>query len=45
MLKYGEKYVMQSMEDYEAQIKAKLLESLTRMAAAMGFQLSPLPTK
>jgi transposase len=43
MLKYGEEYVTQSMEEYEAKIKAKMLDTLKRKAAAMGFQLSPLP--
>jgi transposase len=42
MLKYGEEYVTQSMEEYEAQINAKLLNTLKRKAAAMGFQLSPM---
>jgi transposase len=45
MLKYGQEYVTQSMEEYEARIKAKMLETLKRKAAAMGFELSPLPTK
>ena len=45
MLKYGQEYVTQSMEEYEAQMKAKMLDTLKRKAAAMGFQLSPLPTK
>jgi transposase len=44
MLKYGEEYVTQSMEEYEAKMKANMLKSLQRKAAAMGFQLSPLPT-
>jgi transposase len=44
MLKYGEEYVTQSMEEYEAKIKAKMLDTLKRKAAAMGFQLSPLST-
>jgi transposase len=44
MLKYGEEYVTQSMEEYEAKIKAKMLDTLKRKAAAMGFELSPLPT-
>jgi transposase len=44
MLKYGQDYVTQSMEEYEAKIKAKMVETLKRKAAAMGFQLSPLPT-
>jgi transposase len=45
MLKYGEEYVTQSMEEYEAQINAKMLNTLKRKAAAMGFQLSPLPAQ
>ena len=44
MLKYGEEYVTQSMEEYEAKMKANMLKALQRKAAAMGFQLSPLPT-
>ena len=44
MLKYGEEYVAQSMEEYEAKIKAKTLDTLKRKAAAMGFELTPLPT-
>jgi transposase len=44
MLKYGQDYVAQSMEEYEAKMKAKMLDTLKRKAAAMGFQLSPLPT-
>jgi len=43
MLKYGQEYVTQSMEEYEARIKANMLKTLKRKAAAMGFQLSPLP--
>ena len=42
MLKYGQEYVTQSMEEYEAKMKANLFKSLQRKAAAMGFQLSPL---
>ena len=45
MLKYGQEYVTQSMEEYEAQMKANMLKTLKRKAAAMGFQLSPLPTE
>ena len=44
MLKYGQEYVTQSMEEYEAKINANMLKVLTRKAAAMGFQLTPLPT-
>jgi transposase len=45
MLKYGQEYVTQSMDEYEAKLKAKMLDTLKRKAAAMGFQLSPLPTE
>ena len=44
MLKYGEEYVTQSMEEYEAKMKENQLKSLSRKAAALGFQLSPMPT-
>jgi transposase len=43
MLKYGQDYVTQSMEEYEAKIEAKMLDTLKRKAKAMGFQLSPIP--
>jgi transposase len=43
MLRYGEEYVTQSMEEYEAKAKANQLKSLERKAAALGFQLNPLP--
>jgi transposase len=45
MLKYGQEYVVQSMEEYEAKMKAGLLKSLQRKAAAMGFELTPIPTQ
>ena len=45
MLKYGEEYVTQSMEEYEVKMRVNLLKSLQRKAAAMGFQLGPLPTQ
>jgi len=45
MLKHGEEYVTQSMEEYEAKMNANMLKVLERKAAAMGFQLSPLPSK
>jgi transposase len=44
MLKYGQDYVTQSMEEYEAKMKANMLKALTRKAAALGLQLVPLPT-
>src|SRR5271157_1727601 len=45
MLKYGQEYVTQSMEEHEAKVKANMLKALKRKAMAMGFQLSPLPTQ
>jgi transposase len=45
MLKYGQEYVTQSMEEYEAKVQANILKSLKRKAAALGFQLSPLSTQ
>ena len=45
MLKYGQEYVTQSMEEYEAKVRANILKSLKRKAAALGFELSPLPTQ
>jgi transposase len=45
MLKYGQDYVTQSMKEYEAKIKANMFKVLERKAAALGFQLSPLPSQ
>src|SRR5262245_6166379 len=45
MLRYGQEYVTKSMEEYDAKMKANILKALQRKAAAMGFQLSPLPTQ
>jgi len=45
MLKHGEEYVTQSMEEYEAKIKAKMVKVLERKVATMGFQLSPIPSE
>ena len=44
MLKHGEEYVVQSMDEYEVKMKANVLRALQRKAAAMGFQLSPIST-
>jgi len=45
MLKYGEQYVTQSMEEYEAKMKANMFKTLKRKATAMGFQLIPLASE
>src|SRR5208282_535343 len=36
MLKYGQEYVTQSMEEYEAKVKVNILKSLKRKAAALA---------
>jgi transposase len=43
MLKYGQEYVTQSMEEYEIKVRAALLKALTRKASALGFELTPRP--
>jgi transposase len=45
MLKYGQEYVTQSMEEYQAKLQANMLKVLKRKAAAMGYQLSPVPAQ
>jgi len=45
MLKYGQEYVVQSMEEYEAKVKTNLFKALERKAAAIGFQLTPITTQ
>jgi transposase len=45
MLRHGQEYVTQSMQEYEAKMRDNMLKALKRKAAAMGFQLSPLPTR
>ena len=41
MLKHGTEYVAQALEDYEAKVKAQLLESLRKKAKALGLELTP----
>jgi transposase len=41
MLKYGEDYVRQGAEDYEAQYRERRLEALRRTATALGYRLEP----
>ena len=45
MISHGQEYLTQSMEEYEAQMKANILKTPRRKAAALGFQLSPLATE
>src|SRR3954454_9180545 len=42
MLKHGQEYVVRSLDEYEAKMKAGLLDSLRRKAMAMGFDLTPI---
>ena len=39
MLKHGEEYVKQSMEQYEAEYQQRQVGNLKRKAAEMGFEL------
>ena len=41
MLKYGEDYVRQGAEEYEAKYQERRLDALRRTAAALGFRLEP----
>ena len=41
MLKYGEDYVKQGAEEYEAKYQKRRLDALRRTAAALGFRLEP----
>ena len=39
LLKHGEAYVRQGMEDYQKRYQERMLSILKKKAAAMGFQL------
>jgi transposase len=41
LLKYGELYVRQGMEDYEKKYRERVLHNLKKSAAGFGFQLTP----
>jgi transposase len=43
MLKHGQDYVVQSMAEYEAKMRANMLKALERKARMMGFELTPMP--
>ena len=42
LLKYGEAYVRQEMNAYEANYKLKVQKGLARKAAELGYKLVPL---
>jgi hypothetical protein len=41
LLKHGERYVQQGLQDYEAKHRGRLLRQLQKNAAALGLQLAP----
>lgn len=41
LLKYGQEYVRQSQEAYEAAYQLRLVKSLSKKAASLGYQLVP----
>lgn|SRR5262245_10124855 len=41
LLKYGENYVRQGMEEYEKKYRERLLHNLHKTAATLGFELKP----
>jgi transposase len=43
MLKYGTEYVKQGMEEYEQKLRHQMERALQRKAAALGYQLVPVP--
>jgi transposase len=44
MLKYGKEYVQQSIQEYEQKVRKQVERALQRKAAALGYQLVPVPT-
>jgi hypothetical protein len=44
LIKYGEAYVRQGIQDYEAKFKSRKLAALKKNAHNMGFQLVQTPT-
>jgi transposase len=43
MLKFGKEYVQQSVQEYEHKVRTQMERSLKRKAAALGYQLIPMP--
>jgi hypothetical protein len=44
LLKYGQEYVRQSVEAYEAAYQERVTKSLAKKAASLGYQLVPVAT-
>lgn len=44
MLKHGTEYVAQALDEYEAKMKAQMMETLRRKARMLGFELTPKGT-
>jgi len=45
LLRYGPEYVRQSEEAYEAAYQERLVKSMAKKAARLGYQLVPTPTR
>jgi hypothetical protein len=45
LLKHGQQYVAQGLEDYERQYRERKVQALHRQALALGFQLQPAPAQ
>jgi transposase len=45
MLRYGQEYVRQSEASYEAAYQERLVKSMAKKAARLGYQLVPTPTR
>lgn len=41
MLKHGTEYVAEALADYEAKVKAKMIQTLQKKAKALGFEMTP----
>ena len=44
LLRYGEEYVCQQIEVYEAAYQARVVKGLARRAAELGYRLEPAMT-
>jgi hypothetical protein len=45
LLRYGQDYVCQGIEAYEAACRERALKGLTRRAAELGYRLEPVTTQ
>jgi hypothetical protein len=45
MLRYGQEYVRQSEQAYEAAYRERVVKSMAKKAARLGYTLVPTPTR